>query len=134
MPPRVARGWHGPCSAGRDAGRGPGQDAIGVESDPGAHHHGDGRLYTRRGGRGVYFEGLNDQVLEVMTAPKTGSSQVAAGCPARMGGRRGGRTPLVVWPRAGGAHMMHRAPMKAACHGVVTALAVMGIVIFLFLV
>jgi len=33
----------------------------------------DGRLYTRRGGRGFYFEDPNGHILEVMTVPETGS-------------------------------------------------------------
>jgi catechol 2,3-dioxygenase-like lactoylglutathione lyase family enzyme len=35
--------------------------------------HTDGRIYTRRGGRGVYFQDPNGHLLEVMTAPETGS-------------------------------------------------------------
>jgi catechol 2,3-dioxygenase-like lactoylglutathione lyase family enzyme len=31
------------------------------------------QLYTRRGGRGFYFDDPNGQVLEVMTVPETGS-------------------------------------------------------------
>ena len=49
-------------------------------------------------------------------------------------GPRGRRTPLAVWPRTGGARMMRHAPTKTTWHEVVTALAVMGIIIFLFLV
>lgn len=37
------------------------------------HHHTDGQLYTRRGGRGFYFEDPNGHLLEVMTVPETGS-------------------------------------------------------------
>ena len=33
----------------------------------------DGRMYTRRGGRGFYFEDPNGHLLEVMTVPETGS-------------------------------------------------------------
>jgi len=49
-------------------------------------------------------------------------------------GSRGRRTPLAVWPCAGGRRMMRQAPMKTAWHEVVTALAVMGLITFLFLV
>jgi catechol 2,3-dioxygenase-like lactoylglutathione lyase family enzyme len=33
----------------------------------------DGQIYTRRGGRGFYFDDPNGHVLEVMTVPETGS-------------------------------------------------------------
>ena len=33
----------------------------------------DGRLYTRRGGRGFYFDNPDGHVVEVMTVPETGS-------------------------------------------------------------
>jgi catechol 2,3-dioxygenase-like lactoylglutathione lyase family enzyme len=33
----------------------------------------DGQIYTRRGGRGFYFEDPNGHLLEVMTVPETGS-------------------------------------------------------------
>jgi catechol 2,3-dioxygenase-like lactoylglutathione lyase family enzyme len=33
----------------------------------------DGRINTRRGGRGFYFEDPNGHLLEVMTVPETGS-------------------------------------------------------------
>lgn len=33
----------------------------------------DGQLYSRRGGRGFYFEDPNGHLLEVMTVPETGS-------------------------------------------------------------
>ena len=39
----------------------------------GPHHHTDGRINTRRGGRGFYFEDPNGHLLEVMTVPETGS-------------------------------------------------------------
>jgi len=35
--------------------------------------HTNGRIYTRRGGRGFYFEDPNGHLLEVMTVPETGS-------------------------------------------------------------
>jgi catechol 2,3-dioxygenase-like lactoylglutathione lyase family enzyme len=33
----------------------------------------DGQMYTRRGGRGFYFEDPDGHLLEVMTVPETGS-------------------------------------------------------------
>ena len=39
----------------------------------GPFNHADMRLYTRRGGRGLYFEDPNGHLLEVMTVPETGS-------------------------------------------------------------
>jgi len=39
----------------------------------GPFNHTDGKLYTRRGGRGFYFEDPNGHLLEVMTVPETGS-------------------------------------------------------------
>ena len=39
----------------------------------GPYHHADGQIYTRRGGRGVYFEDPYGHLLEVMTVPETGS-------------------------------------------------------------
>jgi catechol 2,3-dioxygenase-like lactoylglutathione lyase family enzyme len=35
--------------------------------------HTDGRINTRRGGRGFYFEDPNGHLLEVMTVPETGT-------------------------------------------------------------
>jgi catechol 2,3-dioxygenase-like lactoylglutathione lyase family enzyme len=35
--------------------------------------HTNGQLYTRRGGRGFYFEDPNGHLLEVMTVAETGS-------------------------------------------------------------
>jgi len=40
-------------------------------SAPGDHTN--GQIYTRRGGRGFYFEDPNGHLLEVMTVPETGS-------------------------------------------------------------
>jgi catechol 2,3-dioxygenase-like lactoylglutathione lyase family enzyme len=37
------------------------------------YNHSDGKIYTRRGGRGFYFEDPNGHLLEVMTVPETGS-------------------------------------------------------------
>ena len=44
---------------------------IAYGSEP--HSHTDGRINTRRGGRGLYFEDPNGHLLEVMTVPETGS-------------------------------------------------------------
>jgi catechol 2,3-dioxygenase-like lactoylglutathione lyase family enzyme len=51
---------------GRVKGKG-----IAYGSEP--HSHTDGRINTRRGGRGFYFEDPNGHLLEVMTVPETGS-------------------------------------------------------------
>ncbi len=40
-------------------------------SGPGSRS--DGQIYTRRGGRGFYFDDPNGHILEVMTVPETGS-------------------------------------------------------------
>jgi catechol 2,3-dioxygenase-like lactoylglutathione lyase family enzyme len=37
------------------------------------YNHTDGQIYSRRGGRGFYFEDPNGHLLEVMTVPETGS-------------------------------------------------------------
>ena len=47
--------------------------AKGIQYGSGPHHHTDGRIYTRRGGRGLYFEDPYGHLLEVMTVPETGS-------------------------------------------------------------
>ncbi len=47
--------------------------ARGLPYGSGPYHHTDGRLYTRRGGRGFYFEDPYGHLLEVMTVPETGS-------------------------------------------------------------
>jgi catechol 2,3-dioxygenase-like lactoylglutathione lyase family enzyme len=39
----------------------------------GPYNHTDGKIYTRRGGRGFYFEDPNGHLLEVMTVRETGS-------------------------------------------------------------
>src|SRR5262249_36560256 len=39
----------------------------------GPFSHTDGKIYHRRGGRGLYFEDPNGHLLEVMTVPETGS-------------------------------------------------------------
>jgi catechol 2,3-dioxygenase-like lactoylglutathione lyase family enzyme len=39
----------------------------------GPYNHTDGQIYTRRGGRGFYFEDPNGHLLEVMTVRETGS-------------------------------------------------------------
>lgn len=45
----------------------------GIPYGSGPFHHTDGKIYTRRGGRGVYFEDPYGHLLEVMTVPETGS-------------------------------------------------------------
>ncbi|MEX2221607.1 MAG: VOC family protein [Candidatus Rokuibacteriota bacterium] len=47
--------------------------AKGIRYGSGPDHHTDGRIYTRRGGRGFYFEDPYGHLLEVMTVPETGS-------------------------------------------------------------
>ncbi len=47
--------------------------AKGIPYGSGPDHHTDGQLYTRRGGRGLYFEDPYGHLLEVMTVPETGS-------------------------------------------------------------
>ena len=47
--------------------------AKGVAYGSSPYNHTDGRIYTRRGGRGFYFEDPNGHLLEVMTARETGS-------------------------------------------------------------
>jgi catechol 2,3-dioxygenase-like lactoylglutathione lyase family enzyme len=47
--------------------------AKGLPYGSGPYHHSDGQIYTRRGGRGFYFEDPNGRLLEVMTVPETGS-------------------------------------------------------------
>jgi catechol 2,3-dioxygenase-like lactoylglutathione lyase family enzyme len=37
------------------------------------YDHANGQIYTRRGGRGFYFEDPYGHLLEVMTVPETGS-------------------------------------------------------------
>ena len=44
---------------------------IAYGSEP--HDHTNGRINTRRGGRGFYFEDPYGHILEVMTVPETGS-------------------------------------------------------------
>src|ERR687898_1517568 len=45
----------------------------GLPYGSGPYNHTDGKIYTRRGGRGFYFEDPNGDLLEVMTVPETGS-------------------------------------------------------------
>jgi catechol 2,3-dioxygenase-like lactoylglutathione lyase family enzyme len=45
----------------------------GLPYGSGPYNHSDGKIYTRRGGRGFYFEDPNGHLLEVMTVPETGS-------------------------------------------------------------
>jgi catechol 2,3-dioxygenase-like lactoylglutathione lyase family enzyme len=47
--------------------------ARGLAYGSGPFSHTDGRINTRRGGRGFYFEDPNGHLLEVMTVPETGS-------------------------------------------------------------
>jgi catechol 2,3-dioxygenase-like lactoylglutathione lyase family enzyme len=47
--------------------------AKGLAYGSGPYQHSDGQIYTRRGGRGFYFEDPNGHLLEVMTVPETGS-------------------------------------------------------------
>ena len=45
----------------------------GLTYGSGPYNHTDEQIYTRRGGRGFYFEDPNGHLLEVMTVPETGS-------------------------------------------------------------
>jgi catechol 2,3-dioxygenase-like lactoylglutathione lyase family enzyme len=47
--------------------------AKGLSYGSGPFSHTDGKIYTRRGGRGFYFEDPNGHLLEVMTVRETGS-------------------------------------------------------------
>lgn len=47
--------------------------ARGIPYGSEPHSHTDGRINTRRGGRGFYFEDPYGHLLEVMTVPETGS-------------------------------------------------------------
>ena len=47
--------------------------AKGLAYGSAPYNHADGQVYTRRGGRGFYFEDPNGHLLEVMTVPETGS-------------------------------------------------------------
>ena len=47
--------------------------AKGLPYGSGPYNHTDGEIYTRRGGRGFYFEDPNGHLLEVMTVRETGS-------------------------------------------------------------
>jgi catechol 2,3-dioxygenase-like lactoylglutathione lyase family enzyme len=47
--------------------------ARGLPYGSGPDKHTDGRMYSRRGGRGVYFEDPNGHLLEIMTVAETGS-------------------------------------------------------------
>lgn len=46
----------------------------GIPYGSGPFSHDDGRINTRRGGRGFYFQDPSGHLLEVMTVPETGSS------------------------------------------------------------
>jgi catechol 2,3-dioxygenase-like lactoylglutathione lyase family enzyme len=45
----------------------------GVSYGDGPGRRDNGRLYDRRGGRGLYFDDPNGHILEIMTVPETGS-------------------------------------------------------------
>ena len=45
----------------------------GLAYGSGPYQHTDGQCYSRRGGRGFYFEDPYGNLLEVMTVPETGS-------------------------------------------------------------
>ncbi len=47
--------------------------AKGLPYGSGPRNHTDGQIYTRRGGRGFYFQDPNGHLLEVMTVPETGT-------------------------------------------------------------
>jgi catechol 2,3-dioxygenase-like lactoylglutathione lyase family enzyme len=47
--------------------------AKGIPYGSGPDSHTNGKTYTRRGGRGFYFEDPYGHLLEVMTVPETGS-------------------------------------------------------------
>jgi catechol 2,3-dioxygenase-like lactoylglutathione lyase family enzyme len=47
--------------------------AKGLTYGSGPYNPTDGKIYTRRGGRGFYFEDPNGHLLEVMTVRETGS-------------------------------------------------------------
>jgi catechol 2,3-dioxygenase-like lactoylglutathione lyase family enzyme len=47
--------------------------ARGLPYGSGPYEHSDGQIYTRRGGRGFYFEDPDGHLLEVMTVPETGT-------------------------------------------------------------
>jgi catechol 2,3-dioxygenase-like lactoylglutathione lyase family enzyme len=47
--------------------------AKGLPYGSGPFSHTDGKLNSRRGGRGFYFEDPNGHLLEVMTVPESGS-------------------------------------------------------------
>jgi len=47
--------------------------AKGLPYGSGPYDHTNGRIYTRRGGRGFYFKDPYGHLLEVMTVPETGS-------------------------------------------------------------
>jgi catechol 2,3-dioxygenase-like lactoylglutathione lyase family enzyme len=48
--------------------------AKGLPYGSGPFNRSDGQIYTRRGGRGFYFEDPNGHLLEVMTVRETGSN------------------------------------------------------------
>ena len=52
--------------------------AKGLAYGSGPYNHTDGQIYTRRGGRGFYFEDPNGHLLEVMTVRRDGELKVTA--------------------------------------------------------
>ena len=73
--PRVGQSHHYACHVGEAE-----FEAIfsrvkakGIPYGSGPDHHTDGRINTRRGGRGFYFEDPYGHLLEVMTVPETGT-------------------------------------------------------------
>jgi catechol 2,3-dioxygenase-like lactoylglutathione lyase family enzyme len=73
--PRTGRSHHYAFHVGEDEfeaifGR---VKARGIPYGSEPHRHTDGRINTRRGGRGFYFEDPNGHLLEIMTVPETGS-------------------------------------------------------------
>ena len=48
--------------------------AKGIPYGSGPFSHTDGKINTRRGGRGFYFEDPNGHLLEVMTVPESGNN------------------------------------------------------------
>ena len=49
--------------------------ARGLPFGSAPYSHTDGRINSRRGGRGFYFEDPDGHLLEVMTVPETGSAE-----------------------------------------------------------
>ncbi len=60
-----------PLFRGRSRRSSPGVKAKGIPYGSGPDIHADGRINTRRGGRGFYFQDPYGHLLEVMTVPET---------------------------------------------------------------